>query len=302
MTERLRVGTRGSRLAWTQTESVIAELSRVARGLRFEAVPVVTSGDRDRSPRSSPDFTDAIDRALLRGDVDLAVHSAKDLPLRLDPKLDLAACPPRADPRDCLVVAPTISATRLPHGTRVGSSSLRRRAQLLRWRADLRVVEVRGNVDTRLRLAGNRSVDAVVLALAGITRLGRASEVSRILPVTAFLPAPAQGALAVVVRADDARLGSVVRGIDHAGSHARVLAERSFAATLGGDCEMPLGALATLRGRSLSLRGEVLTADGRTSLRRRLAGSTERAEEVGRRLGEEMLDSGARDLLPPARA
>ena len=295
MTERLRVGTRGSRLARVQSDLVIRAIARASPHARLEAVPVVTSGDRDRSLGSSPDFTDAIDRALLRGSVDLAVHSAKDLPLVLDRRLELVASPRRADPRDCLVASRP--GARLPHGARVGSSSLRRRAQLLRWRGDLTVVEVRGNVDTRIDLVRSGSVDAVVLALAGIARLGRKSVVSRILPAATFVPAPAQGALAVVARAGDERVRSLVAPIDHAATRACVTAERSFAAALGGDCEVPLGALAAFRQGGVTLVGEVLTRDGRMSLRRRRRGPADRADDLGRRLGEEMLEAGARDLL-----
>ncbi|HXQ78900.1 MAG TPA: hydroxymethylbilane synthase, partial [Thermoplasmata archaeon] len=173
MTERFRVGTRRSRLARAQTDWVLTRLARAAPGVRFEPIPVDTSGDRDRSVGSSPDFTDTIDRALLRGEVDLAVHSAKDLPVELDRRFELLACPRRADPRDCLVVAPPHRAARLPRGARVGSSSLRRRAQLLRWRSDLNVVEIRGNVDTRIDLVQSGAIDAAILAVAGISRLER---------------------------------------------------------------------------------------------------------------------------------
>jgi len=301
VTERFLVGTRRSRLARAQTRSVLTRLARAAPGMRFEPVPVDTSGDRDRSIGSSPDFTDMIDRALLRGDVDLAVHSAKDLPIELDRRIDLLACPRRADPRDCLVVAPEHRASPLPRGARVGSSSLRRRAQLLRWRADLTVAEIRGNVDTRIGLVRSRAIDAAVLAVAGVSRLGRTSEIDRILPSGTFLPAPAQGALAVVARADDSTLASAVRRIDHPATHACVTAERTFAATLGGDCRVPLGALATLRERTVSLIGEVLTPDGRMSLRLRRRGPASDAEGIGSRLGKEMLDQGALALLSPSR-
>ena len=302
MTPRLRVGTRRSRLARVQTDWVVTRLARAAPGWRFESVPIDTSGDRDRSVGSSPDFTDAIDRALLREEVDLAVHSAKDLPAELDPRLELRACPRRADPRDCLVVSGARRGTGLPRGSRVGSSSLRRRAQLLRWRPDLDVVETRGNVDTRIGLVRAGTVDAAVLAVAGVSRLGRASEIAAILPSTGFLPAPAQGALAVVARTGDSTLDAATRRIDHSPTHACVAAERAFAAGLGGDCRVPLGALATGHGRTVSLVGEVLSPDGRLSLRRRRSGPMADARAVGMRLGQELLDRGALDLFPrPAR-
>jgi hydroxymethylbilane synthase len=297
VTERIRVGTRRSPLARAQTDWVLARLARAAPDIRFEPVPVDTSGDRDRSLAHSPDFTDTIDRALVRGEVDLAVHSAKDLPVELDRRFDLVACPRRADPRDCLVANSRGRASPLPRGARVGSSSLRRRAQLLRWRSDLDVVEIRGNVDTRIDLVRRGAVDAAILAVAGISRLGRTNEIDRILPSTTFLPAPAQGALAVVSRAGDSSLASAVRRIDHAPSRACVTAERTFAATLGGDCRVPLGALATLHGRAISLAGEVLSPDGRTSLRRVRRGRSSDAGRVATRLGREMRDAGALDLI-----
>jgi hydroxymethylbilane synthase len=301
VTERLRVGTRRSPLARIQTDRVLARLAAAAPEYRFEAVLVDTSGDRDRSTGGSPDFTDAIDRALLRGTVDLAVHSAKDLPVDLDRRIALVACPPREDPRDALVLPPSRRHAPLPRGARVGSSSLRRRAQLLRFRPDLSVVEIRGNVDTRLSLVHSGAIDAAVLAVAGLTRLGRRTEVGRILPTTGFLPAPAQGALAVVARSGDAELARAVAVLGDPATRACVAAERAFASTLGGDCQVPLGALARCRGRTLSLTGEVLTPDGRTSLRRRRAGPSADPAAVGARLGAEMLDRGARDLLERVR-
>ncbi len=297
MTERIRVGTRRSPLARIQTDSVLARLASTAPQYRFETVPVTPSGDRDRSPGGSPDFTDAIDRALVRGAIDLAVHSAKDLPVDLDRRFALAACPPREDPRDALVGRPAAGRASLPRGARVGSSSPRRRAQLLRFRPDLRVVEIRGNVDTRIALVRSGTIDAAVLAVAGLARLGRRMEIARILPVSRFLPAPAQGALAVVARSSDAALVDALARLDDPSTRACVVAERGFASALGGDCRLPLGALARCRNRTVSLVGEVLSQDGRTSLRRRRAGPAREAESVGARLGREMLDRGARELL-----
>lgn len=274
-------------------------LGRLAPEMRFEAVSVDTSGDRDRSTGRSPDFTDTIDRALLRGEVDLAVHSAKDLPVELDRRFEFLACPRRADPRDCLVVDRGGRTQGLPRGARVGSSSLRRRAQLLRWRPDLLVVEIRGNVDTRIGLVRSKTIDAAILAVAGISRLRRSAEIERILPPSRFLPAPAQGALAVVARSGDASLTKLIRQIDDPVSHACVTAERSFAAALGGDCQVPLGALATYRGKAVSLIGEVLAPDGQMHLRRSRRGPSAEAASLGSTLAQEMLDRGALDLLSP---
>jgi hydroxymethylbilane synthase len=300
VTRAIRVATRRSPLARVQTEWVVRRLARRHPRHPFEVVPIDTSGDQDRSLGGSPDFTDAIDRALERGEADLAVHSAKDLPAVLNPRLALVACPGRADPHDCLVVGESVSPPILPPGARVGSSSPRRRAQLLRWRPDLSVQEVRGNVDTRIGLVRSGTTDAVILAVAGISRLDRTSEIGWVLPTRTFLPAPAQGALAVVARSDEPDLERMVHPIDQAATHACVAAERSFSAALGGDCRIPLGALAKVRGGSLSLTGEVLSPDGRTTLRALRTGSSSEAEAIGRALGEAMRDDGALELRASA--
>lgn len=301
MSAPFRVGTRRSLLARAQTDWVVARLSRSLPAARFEVVPLEPSGDRNRAPGGSPDFTDALDRALIRGEIDLAVHSAKDLPVELDPRLAFAACPPRADPRDGLIVASAHRTRPLPRGSRIGSSSLRRRAQLLRWRPDLSVVEIRGNVDSRIEQVRTGALDAVILAVAGISRLGRAGEIDRTFPASTFVPAPAQGALAVVTREGDSATVSTARRVDDAGTHAAVVAERSFAAALGGDCRLPLGALATVRRGGISLVGEVLSPDGRRSLRKRRRGKVLEAGALGSALGAEMRRAGALDLMSPPR-
>ena len=292
MTDRCRVGTRRSPLARAQTALVLRALARAAPAARFEEVGVSTSGDRDRSPGGSPDFTDAIDRALLDGKIDLAVHSAKDLPARLDRRFRIVALLRRANPRDCLVARRLTPGSPLPRGARVGSSSPRRRAQLLRYRPDLEVVEIRGNVDTRIGLVRSGVVDAALLAVAGVVRLGRSTEIARVLPTSSFLPAPAQGALAVVARAGDAPLVDALRTLDHAATRAAVTAERSFAAALGSDCRLPLAALATVRGRTLTLTGELLDRDGRRSLRRTQRGPAAHPEQLGTALGRALRSAG----------
>jgi hydroxymethylbilane synthase len=301
VSDRVRVGTRKSPLARAQTETVLKRLRRAAPSRRFEPVFVDTSGDRDRSLGSSPDFTDAIDRALLAGEVDLAVHSAKDLPAALDAGITLWATPRRADPRDCLVIGEEPGRAELPRGALVGSSSTRRRAQLLRWRPDLEVVEIRGNVDTRLARVRAGDLDAAILAVAGLERLDRAGEIARILPRADFTPAPAQGALAIVGRTGEVALARVAQRVNHPATFSAVRAERAFAATMGGDCEVPLGCAAVAEGTSVRLIGEVLSPDGRTRLRGRRRGPRSSPESVGRRLGEQMLARGASELLGTSR-
>ena len=297
MTQRIQVGTRRSRLARAQTDLVLRHLVRLHQEIRFEAHPIDTSGDRNRATGVAPDFTDTIDRALLRGEVDVAVHSAKDLPARLETGLELAACPRRADPRDCLVVRSGLSAAQLPQHSRLGSSSVRRRAQLLRWRPDLRVEEIRGNVERRLAMAWEGRLDGVVLAVAGLLRLGRSKDIDLILSEEGFLPAPAQGALALVVRTGDREMLSVARAVDHSATRAEVMAERAFTAALGGDCRVPLAARASVTGRRLTLTGEVLSLDGRERIRRSRSGVSASAERLGTSLGLAMIDRGALDLF-----
>ena len=301
MTERVRVGTRRSPLALVQTDQVVRRLARRFPEMRFLPVPIVTSGDQETAAGGSPDFTDAIDLALVRGEIDLAVHSAKDVESSLPAGLRLAAFLRRADPRDCLVARRGVSPGRLPKGARVGSSSVRRRAQLLRHRPDLIVEEVRGNVDTRLRLVRDGSVDAVVLAVAGLARLHRTRSIGRILSIREYLPAPGQGALVVAVREGNGPFERIAATLDHPATRAAVLAERSFSAELGGDCRSPLAALGTVRGVTLSLVGEVLAPDGRRSVRGVRRGPTRNAEALGRSLGRAVLEAGGDEVLAASR-
>jgi hydroxymethylbilane synthase len=297
VSELVRVGTRRSALALAQTAMVLAALRRTAPELRFEPVALATAGDRTRAVGVPLDFTDAIDRALEDGEVDLAVHSSKDLPARVERPVRVAAYPRRADPRDCLVLRGPGSLRALPAGARIGSSSLRRRAQLLRARPDLTIVEVRGNIDTRIRLVGAGSVDGVVLARAGLDRLERSGEASETLDPRRFLPAPGQGALAVAVRARDASLARRVRTIDDGPTRAAVTAERAVSESLGGDCNLPLGALARVRGGRLQIRAEVLAPDGTRKIHGVASGPARSARSLGLGLGGRLAREGARALV-----
>ncbi len=297
MNDRLLVGTRRSRLARAQTDLVVRALARRRPGIDLRIRPMSTAGDRDRRPGSSPDFTDTLDRALREGTIDLAVHSAKDLAAGPVEGLVIAAAPSRGDPRDCLVVRQRSWARGLPRRARVGSSSLRRRAQLLRWRPDLEIVELRGNVDSRVEKVRSGGLDAVIVAAAGLRRLGRAREIDRLLPTATFLPAPAQGALAVVAREDDRRAIEIARAIDAPATSAAIRAERSFAAALGGDCRVPLAALARVEHGRLDLRSEVLSPDGKLRMAYRETGPAGRPEPLGARVAAVLLDRGAGALL-----
>ncbi len=285
----LVIGTRGSALAQWQTNYVIAALKSIAPAWQIETHIIKTTGDADRV-RSLAElgglgvFTKEIENALLMREIDLAVHSLKDLPTDTPRGLTIAAIPERADPRDCIVSRHRVGLMDLPRGVRIGTSSARRAAQLLALRPDAQIVPLRGNVDTRLRKAQSEEYDAVVLAAAGITRLGRASEITEYLPLDTFLPDPGQGALAIEIRADAAELGALIAQLDHAATRAAVTAERAFLRGLGGGCRMPIGAYAELRGAELHLRGMIASDDGTHIARGEVSGDVTRAEELGAEL------------------
>jgi hydroxymethylbilane synthase len=310
----LIIGTRGSALAQWQTNYVIAALKRIAPDLQIETRIIKTTGDKDQT-RSLADlgglgvFTKEIENAFLAHEIDLAVHSLKDLPTETANGLMIAAIPEREDPRDCIVSRHNVGLPQLPRGARIGTSSARRTAQLLALRPDAQIVSLRGNVDTRLRKAQSDDYDAVVLAAAGIIRLGRASEITEYLSLDSFLPDPGQGALAIEIRADDTEFAALVSQLDHAPTRAAVTAERAFLRALGGGCRMPIGAYAELRGDELYLRGIVASDDGKEISRGEISGDTAHAEELGAELAEQLvgarhssnLDSRASNLGTPNR-
>jgi hydroxymethylbilane synthase len=296
----IRVGTRSSLLALRQTEIVAAGLRRSAPVRPVEVVPLRTQGDRAATATDELDFTSEIDRALVDGRIDLAVHSAKDLPGVLPRGIRIAAYPRREDPRDALALAASTGLESLPPGARLGSSSRRRRAQLRRARPDVEVVEVRGNVDTRLGLVGPAGLDGVILALAGLRRIGRTGAVTQVLDSRRFLPAPGQGAIAVTARASDRVHGRLAATLDHLPTRRALDAERAFVRAIGGDCRTPLGALARCQGDRITLRAEVLDEEGRRTVRGEAEGRATRAAEVGRRLAGRIGRAGGRELLRAA--
>jgi len=267
MAARIRIGSRGSTLALAQTEEVVERLRRLVPECSVTVVPIVTTGDRDRATSltvlgGSGVFAKELHEALLAGTIDLAVHSAKDLPTQLPPGLVLVAVLAREDARDVLVTSPPRKLGELPAGARVGTSSRRRQALLQRARPDLIVVDIRGNVDTRLRKLREGIVDALVLGAAGLRRLSQADLVAEYLDPDEFVPAPGQGALAVVARESDGRLELLSR-LDEPLVHEAVAVERAFLAAFGSGCSVPLGAYATIAGNRLRFRIAVLLPDGR---------------------------------------
>ena len=244
----VRVGTRGSRLALAQTELVLSRLRAVHPGVAFELVIVTTQGDANRAaPLAGMGlgvFVSEIERRLAAGEIDLAVHSLKDMPTALPDGMAIGAIPERADPRDVLVCHLGHTLARLPAGARIGTSSPRRAAQLAEYRPDLTIVPIRGNVETRIRKAAGDECDGAILAAAGLHRLGLADAITEYLPPDRFVPPPGQGAMAVEIRADDARMTALVAAAHHPPTAAAVAAERAFLSILGGGCQVPVGAYA----------------------------------------------------------
>lgn len=273
--------------------------------LRFRIVEVSTRGDRDReTPLHLTGgvgfFVKGLELALLDDEVDLAVHSLKDLPSRVPPGLALGAIPERGDPRDTLVSESGDALVDLPPSARVGTGSPRRKAQILALRPDLRVVGIRGNVDTRLEKLTSRAYDAVVLAAAGLIRLGHESVITETLPPETLLPAAGQGALAVEIRADDERTRSLVEPVNHEPSWAAATAERAFMARLGAGCHVPAAAYAQVGDDELWLRGLVSSHDGQSIIRSERRGSSDKAAMIGDSVAEDLLDRGADKLLRDA--
>lgn len=286
----LRLGTRGSRLALVQSE-LVAERLRAA-GSQVELVPIVTEGDVrpvDMSPGEGV-FVAAIARSLLAGDIDLAVHSAKDVPLEEDPGLAIAAYPERADPRDALVTRDGGgSIESLPRGAVVGTDSPRRAGFLLSVRPDLRVIPLHGNVETRLRRLDEGGADAIVLAAAGIDRLGKQARIDQRFDPEVLSPAPGQGALAVQVMRSNTRLMELVSAIDDADIRLAVEAEREVLRATGGTCRAPVGALASLNGDELVLLAGGVSSDGSGKLVERSTGRRGDATDMATRLGKRLL-------------
>jgi hydroxymethylbilane synthase len=295
----LRIGTRRSRLALAQAQEVADLLGR--QGETPELVPILTQGDRGAPSNASPSglkglFVAEIVHSLLRGEVDLAVHSAKDLPAEDDPGVAIAAVPPRASPFDVLVTRES----QLADGAVVGTSSLRRHAQLRRARPHLSVVELRGNVDTRLAKLEAGGIDALVLAEAGLARLGASPPHRHTMHADEMVPAPGQGALAVQAREDDDATLAALARLDDSDSRRALTAERALMARLGGGCSLPLGAYASMHGDRVHLIAVVVSPDG-TRIVRAEAEALE-PEQVAATAADHLLRDGAGDILDAVRA
>jgi hydroxymethylbilane synthase len=310
LTEVIRIGTRGSLLATTQAGAIRDALA--AKGHAAELVIISTEGDRSTEPVADIGvgvFTAALREAIHDRSVDMAVHSYKDLPTAPDPRFLIAAIPPREDARDALVARDGMVLGELPAGSVIGTSSPRRAAQLRALGLGLEIRPLRGNLDTRLNRVSNGDLDGIVVARAGLARIGRLGDVTETLEPVQMLPAPAQGALAVECRADDTELAALLSELDDADTRAAVTAERALLAALEAGCSAPVGAIAEVvesieeDGRvfeEVSLRGCVATLDGSDVIRASGVGTTDRARELGLSVAEELFELGARDLLGEA--
>lgn len=305
MRNRILVGTRGSPLALAQTKQVIDSLIRIAGHVRFEVVPIRTKGDKMHDVGSTAVegkslFTKEIEEALLNGTVDIAIHSMKDLTTESPRGLVIAAVPTRVDPRDVLVSRDERKFEELPGRARVGTSSSRRAAQILAARGDLEIVDMHGNVDTRLRKLASGEYDAIVLAAAGLIRLGLEKHATEYLSTDVMLPAVGQGALAIESREDDREVIDLLSKIDDAPTRRSVEAERAFARRLGASCRTTIAALAKANSQGIVIEGMVASPNGRMLVRTRIVSDNPNAEKVGEELAESLLNKGAEAILEAA--
>jgi len=298
----LVIGTRGSRLAVWQAEWVQARLKEFAPGLTVTLQRIKTSGDKILDvPLAAIGgkglFVKEIEEALLQSEIDLAVHSMKDVPTVLPDELDILCVPAREDPRDVLVSRDSCSLDQLPKGSRVGTSSLRRQAQLLHYRLDLRIQLLRGNLDTRLRKLQNGEYEAIVLAAAGLSRMGWSNKVTEYLPPEVSLPAIGQGALGLEGRRKDRFVQALVEKLEHRPTRAAVMAERALLERLEGGCQVPIAAHATVKGDTLIMDGLIASVDGRRLIRDTIQGPASEAQGLGMQLAEKLLAQGGDVIL-----
>ena len=302
MPAKITIATRGSKLALIQSTWVAERLKQAEPGLEVELLKVTTTGDKILDvPLAKVGgkglFVKEIEEAILEGRAELAVHSIKDMPVELPPKLHLAATPARVDRRDAFISASGAGLAGLPKGARVGTSSLRRAALLLALRPDLKIVSIRGNVDTRLRKLEAGEVEAVVLAAAGLARMDLGSRVTEFLDPEAVLPAVGQGALGLECGRDDEPTNLLLQKLNHAPTWEEIQAERAFLAGLEGGCQVPIACLSAIEGDSLSLQGLVASPSGRPIIREKVGGPVSRAAALGSELAATILALGGREIL-----
>jgi hydroxymethylbilane synthase len=300
MMKTIRVGTRGSRLAIAQTEIALAALRKAYPRVRFEVITISTKGDIDKRPLFTMDekgiFEKEVNEAVRQGTVDFAVHSLKDIPSDLSDDLSVACIPKRASPNDVLVNDNGQKLKELAPGSLVGTSSLRRAVQLTRNRPDLNVRPIRGNVETRVKKVISGEYDAVVLAEAGLTRIGMKDLIIERFSIRDFVPAPGQGAIAILCRRGDKALAGMLRQIEDSRSRIEVLAERALIRKIEGGCRFPLGAVTITNDDKITLYASVFSADGKQNIRVKKVGRASEAEKLGSKVADMLVKQGAIDL------
>ncbi len=298
----ITIGSRGSQLALCQTQHIVNRLQDLHPQFRFVIKRIKTKGDEHSSQPSfyfeeKGEFVRELEEALLSGEITLAVHSFKDLPLDSPEGLEIAAVNQREDARDVLVSMKANSLSQLPRGASIGTGSLRRAAQIKAFRPDLDVVDIRGNLDTRLRKVSSGQFDGIILAAAGLIRMGWEEQITEYLSMDICLPAVAQGALAIEAREGDEEIKRLVSVLNHEPTRQATTAEQAFLRCLGGGCRTPIAAFGQINGGTLELEGMVSTPDGGKLLRAGVKGSAELPEEVGSQLGEKLVARGGREIL-----
>ncbi|MDA2918183.1 hydroxymethylbilane synthase [Desulfobacterota bacterium AH_259_B03_O07] len=301
MRQVLRIGSRGSKLALWQAEHIKSLIATKFPDIEIQLIPIKTTGDRLLdSPLSEIGgkgvFIKEIEDALLRDRIDIAVHSMKDLPVILPEGLRIGAVAKRDDPRDALISNGGVSFKRLKRGARIGTGSLRRKTQLLNHSPDLEIVPIRGNVDTRLRKLQNGEFDAIILAMAGMGRMGLIDEVTEAFPIDFLIPAPGQGIIAVESRESDTEINDLIKEINHYETEIASVAERSFLEAIGGDCNIPAGCYASVIDDRMKIIGFVASPDGKDMIREETEGSKINHQSLGKEVAKEILESGGEKI------
>jgi hydroxymethylbilane synthase len=299
---KLKIGTRGSSLALTQSRWVKSMIEAQHPDVSVELIKITTKGDKITDSALNKIggkglFVKEIEDALLRKDVDLAVHSIKDVPGDLPERLCLAVFSEREDPRDAFISKEYASIYDLPEGASVGTGSLRRSSQLLNIRPDLKIIPMRGNVDTRMKKIETGEFQAIILAMAGLKRLGLSGDISRPLPIDECIPAIGQGALGLETREGDSKVLGIINFLNHRETELTVRAERAFLKRLEGGCQVPIAGFAVIGGASIRLRGMVAELDGTRIIRDEVTGPEDKPEELGTALAERLLKAGAEKIL-----
>ena len=299
---KLRIGTRGSRLSVTQTESVVKDLKSQFPDIQFEVSVIKTTGDKILNDpllkiKEKGIFEKEINKAVINGEVDFAVHSMKDIPVDLDQYIRLVAVPKRVSPHDVLLSTSCLKLSQLPKGTIIGTGSPRRTAQIHKVRPDIKVEAIRGNVETRVEKLNKGEYDAIIVAEAGLLRLGLSDKIVERLSLEDFTPSAGQGAIAIVARADNKRVIDVLENTNHPASIAEVLAEKAFVQKIGGGCKVPMGAVAKARNTSISLLATILSPDGSAKIQSSKVGDINAPKDLGILVANDILSGEGEKIL-----